>query len=80
MPALGRVAGLDVDQDVVDDHGGDREVVAAQQRRQPTQRVQVDPQLDVVDRGEQPLEVGLLVRQGRLGELRRSASAGPGAG
>ena len=43
--------------------------LAAQHGRQPTQRVQVDPQLEVVDRGEQPLEVGLLVLQGRLGEL-----------
>ena len=66
---VGGVAGLDVDEHVVDDHRGDLEVGLAQHRRQPPQRVQVDAQLEVVDRGEQRWQVGALVGERRLGQL-----------
>ena len=53
----GGVARLDVDQHVVDDHRGDL-VVGGAQHPARSQRVQVHPQLEVVDRGQQPLQVG----------------------
>ena len=57
----GGVAGLDVDQVLVDDHRGHLEVGLPQHRRQPAQHVQVGLRLEVVDRVEQPGQVGALV-------------------
>ena len=77
------VARLDVDQRLVDDHGGDLEVGRAQHRRQPAQHVQVGDRLEVVDRLEQPVQVGALVGEGGLVELDvplldRRAAGSPG--
>ncbi len=68
-PARGGVAGLDVDERLVDDHGGDLVVGLPQHAGQPAQHVQVGGQLEVVDRVEDPLQVGALVLQGRLDQL-----------
>ena len=67
--AAGGVAGLHVDQCLVDDHRGDLEVGGPQHGRQPAQQVQVGDRLEVVDRVEQPGQVGALVAEVRLGEL-----------
>jgi hypothetical protein len=68
-PTVGGVSGLHVDQCLVDDHRGDLVVAFSQDRRQPTQRVQVRHRGEVVDGVEQPGQVGTLVGQGRLGQL-----------
>ena len=65
----GGVTRLHVDEGLVDDHRGHLEVGLAQHAGQPAQHVQVGRRGQVVDRGEQPVEVGALVGQGRLVEL-----------
>ena len=65
----GGVAGLDVDERLVDDDRGHLEVGLAQHLRQPAQRVEVGERLEVVDRVEEPDQVGALVLERRLGEL-----------
>ncbi len=69
VAALRGVTRLHVDQDVVDDDRGEAEVVVPQHLRQAPQGVQVHPQLDVVDGGQQPFQVGLLVGERGLGQL-----------
>jgi hypothetical protein len=65
----GGVAGLDVDQGLVDDHRRHLEVRLAEHLRQPTQGVEVGDRLEVVDRVEQPGQVRALVLERRLGQL-----------
>jgi hypothetical protein len=67
--AIRGVAGLDVDEYVVDYHGGHLEVRAAQPLTEAAQYAEVDAQLQVIDLGEDALEIGALVREGRLGEF-----------
>ncbi len=57
----GGVARLDVDEDVVDDHSGHLEVGSAQPQAEAAQHGQVDPEFEIVERGQYPLDVGLLV-------------------
>ena len=59
MPNMraGRVAGLDADQLVVDDDGRDLPVARAHELRQRAHDVDADAQLEVVHRGEDPLEI-----------------------
>ncbi len=66
---LGRVAGLDVYEHIVDDHGSGLVPRFAQHRADRAQGVQVDPELEVVKLGQQALEVGRLVRQRGLLQL-----------
>ena len=68
--ARGRgVAGLDVDEGLVDDDRGDLEVGLAQHGRQPPQHVEVGGELEVVDRVGEADEVGALVGERGLVEL-----------
>ncbi len=65
----GGVAGLDVDERLVDDHRRHLEVRLAEHLRQPTQGVEVGDRLEVVDGVEQPGQVGPLVLERGLGQL-----------
>ncbi len=69
MHAAARVAGLDVDQQIVDDHARHAEAGVAQDARQSPQHPRLDAQLEVVDRVDEALDVGALVAQRRLLEL-----------
>ena len=69
VAALRGVAGLDVDQQVVDDHGGHLPVGVAEGAPERAQDGERHARLDVVHRREQPLEVGRLVLERRLGQL-----------
>jgi hypothetical protein len=64
-----RVAGLDCDQLLVDDHRRDPEVSAAQHAAELAHHLESHVRLEVVDRVEQPLHVGALVFQRGLVEL-----------
>ena len=67
-PALGRVARLDVDEHVVHDHRGHLKCPPASRATGRAARAG-RPQVEVVERVAQPLEVGALVGQCRLGQL-----------
>ena len=69
MQPAGGVAGLDVDQQVVDDDRRDAEVGLAEDAGQPPQHACLGAQLEVVDRVLQPAKVAALVLERRLVEL-----------
>ncbi len=77
---VGGVAGLDVDERLVDDHRRDLEVRLAQHFPQPPQDMQVGDRLEVVDRVEQPGRDRCAGRRASVRPARRSASAPPAAG
>ncbi len=69
VPRRGRVARLDVDEQVVADDRGHLPVRLAQRRAEPACDVERHAQLEVVHRREHALEVGGLVLERRLRQL-----------
>ncbi len=69
VAAIGRVARLDVDEEVVHDDARDAEVRLAQDARQAAENADLDAEVEVVDRVPKPVEVGSLIRERRLLEL-----------
>ena len=69
MQPAGRVAGLDVDQQVVDDDRRDAEVGLPEHAGQPPQHACLRAQLEVVDRILQAAKVAALVLERRLVEF-----------
>ena len=65
----GRVARLDVEQQVVAEHGGHLEVGGAERAAERAHDLHRHPQLDVVHRREHAFEVGELILERRLLEL-----------
>jgi hypothetical protein len=69
MAAAARVALLDVDQEIVGEHGGHLPVGPPQRAAELSHDVERHPRLDVVHGGEQALEIRCLIVERRLVEL-----------